>query len=53
MTHDLEEAFALSDKVAVMNAGVVEQFGAPAEDLREPALALRRRLRRAQEILEG
>ena len=31
VTHDLEEAFALSDKVAVMNAGVVEQFGAPAK----------------------
>ena len=29
VTHDLEEAFALSDKVAVMNAGVIEQFGAP------------------------
>ena len=36
VTHDLEEAFALSDKVAVMNAGVVEQFGAPAEIYSRP-----------------
>ena len=36
VTHDLEEAFALSDKVAVMNAGVVEQFGAPAKIFSSP-----------------
>ena len=36
VTHDLEEAFALSDKVAVMNAGVVEQFGAPSEIYSRP-----------------
>jgi ABC-type Fe3+/spermidine/putrescine transport system ATPase subunit len=36
VTHDLEEAFALSDKVAVMSAGVVEQFGAPAEIFSRP-----------------
>jgi ABC-type Fe3+/spermidine/putrescine transport system ATPase subunit len=36
VTHDLEEAFALSDKVAVMNAGVVEQFGAPAKIFSRP-----------------
>ena len=36
VTHDLEEAFALSDKVAVMNAGVVEQFGAPAKIFSNP-----------------
>jgi len=31
VTHDLEEAFALSDKVAVMNAGLMEQFGPPSK----------------------
>jgi ABC-type Fe3+/spermidine/putrescine transport system ATPase subunit len=36
VTHDLEEAFALSDKVAVMNAGVIEQFGAPSEIFSRP-----------------
>jgi ABC-type Fe3+/spermidine/putrescine transport system ATPase subunit len=37
VTHDLEEAFALSDKVAVMNGGVVEQFGAPTQIFSSPA----------------
>jgi putative spermidine/putrescine transport system ATP-binding protein len=36
VTHDLEEAFALSDKVAVMNAGRLEQVGAPAEIFAQP-----------------
>ncbi|MGH6901776.1 MAG: ABC transporter ATP-binding protein [Geminicoccaceae bacterium] len=36
VTHDLEEAFAISDKVAVMNAGVVEQAGAPAQIFARP-----------------
>jgi ABC-type Fe3+/spermidine/putrescine transport system ATPase subunit len=30
VTHDLEEAFAISDKVAVMNNGHLEQVGSPA-----------------------
>lgn len=36
VTHDLEEAFAISDKVAVMNTGVLEQFGAPSEIFSRP-----------------
>jgi ABC-type Fe3+/spermidine/putrescine transport system ATPase subunit len=31
VTHDQSEALALSDRVAVMNAGVVEQIGTPEE----------------------
>jgi ABC-type Fe3+/spermidine/putrescine transport system ATPase subunit len=31
VTHDQEEALALSDRVVVMNAGVIEQIGAPSE----------------------
>jgi putative spermidine/putrescine transport system ATP-binding protein len=31
VTHDQEEALAMSDRVAVMNAGRLEQVGAPAE----------------------
>jgi ABC-type Fe3+/spermidine/putrescine transport system ATPase subunit len=31
VTHDQEEALALSDRVVVMNAGQIEQVGAPAE----------------------
>jgi len=37
VTHDQEEAFAMSDRVAVMNAGVLEQVGEPAEVYRRPA----------------
>jgi ABC-type Fe3+/spermidine/putrescine transport system ATPase subunit len=31
VTHDQEEALSLSDAIAVMNAGVIEQFGTPEE----------------------
>ena len=36
VTHDQEEAFALADLVAVMNAGRIEQYGTPAELRRTP-----------------
>jgi spermidine/putrescine ABC transporter ATP-binding subunit len=31
VTHDQEEALALSDRVVVMNAGVIDQVGSPSE----------------------
>jgi putative spermidine/putrescine transport system ATP-binding protein len=31
VTHDQEEAMSMSDRIAVMNAGRVEQFSTPAE----------------------
>src|ERR1035438_9099702 len=31
VTHDQEEALSLSDAMAVMNAGVIEQFGTPED----------------------
>jgi sulfate/thiosulfate transport system ATP-binding protein len=37
VTHDQEEAFALADHVAILNAGRIEQFAAPAEILEAPA----------------
>jgi len=37
VTHDQEEAMALSDRVAVLNAGHVEQCGPPLELYRRPA----------------
>lgn len=37
VTHDQEEAMAISDRVAVMRAGVVEQFGTPEDIYSEPA----------------
>jgi len=37
VTHDQEEALSISDRVAVMNSGRVEQVGTPEEVYREPA----------------
>src|SRR3954453_23890871 len=37
VTHDQEEALAMSDRVVVMDHGVVEQMGAPEEVYRWPA----------------
>ena len=36
VTHDQEECFSISDKVAVMNGGVIEQFGTPEEIYSRP-----------------
>ena len=37
VTHDQEEALAMSDRVAVMNAGRIEQLGSPEEVYDRPA----------------
>jgi spermidine/putrescine ABC transporter ATP-binding subunit len=37
VTHDQDEALAMSDRIAVMQAGRVEQVGAPAEIYEQPA----------------
>ncbi|ELY78981.1 ABC transporter ATP-binding protein [Natrinema pallidum] len=37
VTHDQAEALAISDRVAVMNGGRIEQVGRPQEVYREPA----------------
>jgi sulfate/thiosulfate transport system ATP-binding protein len=39
VTHDREEAFALADRVAILNLGKIEQFAPPAEIERAPANA--------------
>jgi sulfate/thiosulfate transport system ATP-binding protein len=36
VTHDQEEAFAMADLVAVMNLGLIEQYGTPDEVRRQP-----------------
>lgn len=36
VTHDQEECFAISDKVAIMNKGVIEQMDAPSEIYNRP-----------------
>ncbi len=37
VTHDQEEAYVLADRIVVMNAGTVEQFGTPQEIYLKPA----------------
>lgn len=37
VTHDMAEAITLSDRIAVMRGGRVEQFGTPSEILSRPA----------------
>src|ERR1017187_7151816 len=37
VTHDQEEALSLSDAIAVMNAGAIEQFGTPEDVYLRPA----------------
>jgi len=39
VTHDQEEALAMSDRLAVFNRGRIEQVGAPAEVYERPATA--------------
>jgi sulfate transport system ATP-binding protein len=37
VTHDQEEALEVADRVAIMNAGRIEQFGTPEEVFHKPA----------------
>jgi len=37
VTHDQEEAMSVSDRIALMNAGKLEQIGVPVEIYRQPA----------------
>jgi spermidine/putrescine transport system ATP-binding protein len=39
VTHDQEEALAMSDRIAVMNGGRVEQIGSPREIYEHPETA--------------
>jgi osmoprotectant transport system ATP-binding protein len=48
VTHDLEEAFEIGDRVAVMRRGCILQVGAPGELLDRPAGAYVRSLLRLQ-----
>jgi spermidine/putrescine transport system ATP-binding protein len=49
VTHDQEEALAMSDRIAVMNGGRVEQTGSPREIYDHPQHSVRRRLHRLAE----
>jgi len=39
VTHDQEEALAISDRIVIMNAGVIEQIGTPQEAYERPQTA--------------
>ncbi len=39
VTHDQEEALAMSDRIAIFNRGLIEQVGTPAEVYERPATA--------------
>src|SRR5215210_5704788 len=39
VTHDQEEALSMSDRIAIMNDGLVEQIGSPREIYERPATA--------------
>ncbi|MEV7423917.1 ABC transporter ATP-binding protein [Streptomyces sp. NPDC091212] len=53
VTHDQEEAMSLSDRIAVMNGGRVEQLGSPTEVYRTPATRFVAEFIGAANILEG
>jgi len=53
VTHDQEEAFALADRVVVMNAGRVEQAGSPQELYRRPTSPFVARFLGLTNLIEG
>ena len=54
VTHDQTEALGLSDRIAVMNRGRIEQLAAPRDDLRAAGDALRGRTSSARSsVLRG
>ncbi len=52
VTHDQEEALALSDRVVVMNAGKVDQIGTPADIYSRPATSFVATFVGAMNVLE-
>ena len=53
VTHDQIEALSLSDTIAIMNLGVVQQFGRPPRSLRGAGQRVRPRLRRQDRSVQG
>ncbi len=53
VTHDQEEALTMSDRIAVMSAGRVQQIGTAREIYEAPPQPLRRRLHRRDEPVAG
>ncbi|MBM3571594.1 MAG: ABC transporter ATP-binding protein [Alphaproteobacteria bacterium] len=53
VTHDQEEALTMSDAIAVMNHGLIEQLGAPRDVFERPRTAFVARFMGAANVLEG
>jgi spermidine/putrescine transport system ATP-binding protein len=53
VTHDQEEAMTMADTIAVMNAGVVEQMGRPAELYEHPRTTFVANFLGQSNLLEG
>ena len=53
VTHDQEEALTMSDRLAVFNAGKIEQIGSPAEVYERPATAFVAGFIGVSNVLEG
>jgi putative spermidine/putrescine transport system ATP-binding protein/spermidine/putrescine transport system ATP-binding protein len=53
VTHDQDEALTMSDAVAVMNHGVIEQIGTPREVFERPRTEFVARFMGAGNVLEG
>jgi sulfate transport system ATP-binding protein len=53
VTHDQEEAFEVSDRVVLMNAGRIEQEGTPAQVFEEPASPFVMRFLGAVNVFRG
>ena len=53
VTHDQEEAMSMSDRIAIMLDGHVEQLADPETVYERPVVGVRRRLHRPQQLLAG
>ena len=53
VTHDQQEAFAIADRVAIMNAGRIVQAGAPQDVYRSPASEWAARFLGLTNLLKG
>jgi ABC-type Fe3+/spermidine/putrescine transport system ATPase subunit len=53
VTHDQVEAFAVADRIILMNAGEIVQSGTPAEVYRQPATAFAARFLGLNNLVEG
>jgi sulfate transport system ATP-binding protein len=53
VTHDQEEAFEVSDRVVLMNAGQIEQVGSPAQVFEEPRTPFVMRFLGAVNVFQG